>query len=415
MSKLIYDINESPRKVGELIVYSIQQVFAVFVATVLIATICGTPISACLVGAGIATILYQFITKFRSPIFISSCGATCGAVISAMALAPGNYSTVIVGGLTILAVYAIVALIVKWRGMETINRWFPPVIVGTITIVIGANLATFIPTYVSIDGAHNNIATLVAIATMAVVAISSHYFKGFWKTIPFLIGLLVGYIISIPFGLVDFNVFKGLSFFSVPDFTFMHLSMLNLTDIGKIALIFAPVALAAIMEHYSDHKVLSNIIGHDLTADPGLHRTLLGDGFGSLIGAIICGLPNTSYGESIATVGFSRVASIRVLTTAAIMLIVLGFIAPIQAFIQSVPQCVFGGCAMVLYGYIAASGVKTLINNKVDFENNKNLVIFSVILTVGISGIWIFSEAFAGVALAMILGLLLNLMLREHN
>ncbi|MDO4802593.1 MAG: solute carrier family 23 protein, partial [Prevotellaceae bacterium] len=333
MNNLLYDINESPRSASELIVYSIQQVFAVFVATVLIATICGTPISACLVGAGIATILYQFITKFRSPIFISSCGATCGAVISAMALAPGNYSTVIVGGLTILAVYAIVALIVKWRGMETINRWFPPVIVGTITIVIGANLATFIPTYVSIDGAHSNIATFVAIVTMIAVAVSSHYFKGFWKTIPFLIGLFAGYIISIPFGLVDFSVFTNLSFFSVPDFTFEHLSTLSFATIGKIILIFAPVALAAIMEHYSDHKVLSNIIGHDLTTDPGLHRTLLGDGFGSLIGTIICGLPNTSYGESIATVGFSRVASIRVLTTAAIMLIILGFIAPIQAFI----------------------------------------------------------------------------------
>ena len=172
------------------------------------------------------------------------------------------------------------------------------------------------------------------------------------------------------------------------------------------------MAICALLEHYSDHKVMSGIVGTDLTVNPGLHRTLVGDGIASFLGTVICGLPNTSYGESIATVGFSRVASVRVISTAAIMLGVMGFIEPIQVFINSIPACVFGGCAMILYGYIASSGLKTLIASKSDLNNNKNLIIVSVILTVGVSGIWLFSQSFAGVSLAMVLGVILNLVLK---
>ena len=162
-------------------------------------------------------------------------------------------------------------------------------------------------------------------------------------------------------------------------------------------------------------KTLSNIIGTDLTETPGLNKTLLGDGIASAIGTAICGLPNTSYGESIATTGFSKVASVWVSGTAAVMLALLGFIGPIQALVQSIPACVFGGCAMILYGYISASGLKTLINNNIDLNNNKNLIIISVILTVGVSGIYLFNEAFAGVSLAMVLGIILNLILKERE
>ena len=182
-----------------------------------------------------------------------------------------------------------------------------------------------------------------------------------------------------------------------------------------MALLFTPVAICALLEHYSDHKVMSNIIGTDLTETPGLSRTLVGDGLASFFGTVICGLPNTSYGESIATVGFSRVASVRVISTAAIMLGLMGFIEPIQVFINSIPACVFGGCAMILYGYIAASGLKTLFASKADLNDNKNLIIVSVILTVGVSGIWLFSTSFTGVSLAMILGVLLNLCLKTKK
>lgn len=181
---------------------------------------------------------------------------------------------------------------------------------------------------------------------------------------------------------------------------------------GKTCLFFVPVAICALLEHYSDHRVLSNIIGTDLTKDPGLSRTLVGDGVASAVGTAVCGLPNTSYGESIATTGFSRVASVWVITAAAALLGLMSFIGPVQAFVQSIPSCVFGGCAMILYGYIAASGLKTIINNKVDLEDNKNLLVVCVILTVGVSGIFLFDAAFAGVSLAMVLGVILNTMLK---
>lgn len=168
------------------------------------------------------------------------------------------------------------------------------------------------------------------------------------------------------------------------------------------------------LEHYSDHKTLSNIVGTDLTKEPGLHRTLLGDGVASAVGAAVCGLPNTSYGESIATVGFSKVASVWVITIAATILGVLSFFAPVQAFVQSIPSCVFGGCAMILYGYISASGLKTIINSGVNLNNTKELIIVSVVLTVGVSGIYLFDAAFSGVALAMVLGVILNLILRPE-
>ena len=422
-NNLIYGISDKPKTLKEWALYSLQQVLAVFVATVLIANICGTPISSCLIGAGIATILYQIITGFKSPMFISSCGATVSAVIGALAIGDGgNYFAVVIGGLVILVIYALFALFIKLRGIEALNKILPPIIVGPITMVIGINLAGFIPTYVQVGGEHSNIGILVAIFTMIVVALTSHYFKGFWKTIPFLIGLLSGYALSVILTvtgaapLVDFGIFKGVKIFEVPDFTFKYWTFnLKWTEILQIIVLFAPVAVVALAEHWSDHKVLSNIIGTDLTKEPGMHRTLLGDGAASFLGTILCGLPNTSYGESIATTGFSRVASTRVLTVSALILVVLSFFSPMQAFINSIPSCVFGGCAMVLYGYIAASGLKTLIAAKPNLEDNKNLIVISVVLTVGVSGIFLFHSSFAGVSLAMILGIILNLVLKEKK
>ena len=422
-NNMIYGVTDKPQKVREWILYALQQVLAVFVATVLIANICGTPVDACLIGACFGTLLYQIITKFRSPMFISSCGATVSAVIGALAIGESgqNYLAVAIGGLIILAIYAIFALIVKFRGIEAINKIFPPVIVGPITMVIGLNLAGFLPTYTQVQGDHSNIGILVAIITMLVIALTSHYFKGFLKTIPFLLGLLVGYgvaaIITVTgvAPLIDFNAFAGMHVLRLPDFSFLHWNFgtLNLSTIGQVILLFTPVALCSMVEHYSDHRVLSNIIGVDLTNEPGLHRTLLGDGAASFWGTVVCGLPNTSYGESIATTGFSKVASVKVVSLAAGILGLLAFVEPVQVFINSIPACVFGGCAMILYSYIAASGLKTMINNRVDLEDNKNLIITSVILTVGVSGIWLFHAAFAGVSLAMVLGVILNLILRR--
>lgn len=423
---LLYDINERPRSAKEWILYTLQQVLSIITATVLIANICGTPISSCLFGAGVGTLVYQLITKFRSPMFISSCGATVSAVVGALALPSvlgnGNYLMVAIGGVIIALVYSIFAFIIHFKGIETINRIFPPVIVGPITMVIGLNLAKFLVTYTSA-----NVATCspwqvgIAILTAIFIAIASHYFKGFWKTIPFLLGLVFGCILALIItligweGLIDINAFNQIQWY--PDFTFLNWRFgdFSWSNLGKTLLLFIPVSICSLMEHYSDHKCLSNIIGTDLTADPGLDRTLVGDGVASAVGTAVCGLPNTSYGESIATTGFSRVASVWIITAGAVLLILMSFVGPLNAIIQTIPSCVFGGCAMILYGYIAASGLKTLIRSKADLENNKNLIIVSVILTTGVSGIFFLNESFAGVSLSMVLGVILNLILKDKT
>ena len=421
-SNMKYNVRDVPKKWWEWLLYPLQILLSVFVATVLIANICGTPISSCLLGACLGTLVYQIITKFRSPVFISSCGATVSAVCGALALnaAGNNYLMVFCGGLIILAVYGIFALIVKLTGIKWIDKIFPPTIIGAVTIVIGINLAAFINGYTQVGGEHSDIGILIAIATMLITAVVSHYGKGFMKNIPFLFGIVGGYIIALIFTwcgikVVDFSSFNNMQWY--PDLTFLkwQSSDWSWANLGRTCLFFVPVAICALLEHVSDHKVLSNIIGQDLINDPGLHRTLLGDGVASALGTLTCGLPNTSYGESIATIGFSRVASVWVTSVAAVLLGLMSFIGPISAFIQSIPSCVFGGCAMILYGFIAASGLKTIINNKVDLNNNKNLTIICVILTVGVSGIWLFDAAFSGVALAMILGVVLNLILREKE
>lgn len=448
MNNLKYGIRDVPKKWWEWIIFTLQQVLSVFVATVLIANICGTPVSSCLLGACIGTLVYQVITRFRSPMFISSCGATVSAVCGALALSyycpechqlvvtidhlcptckdaitglpieavASNYLMVFCGGLIILAIYGIFALITHFTGVRWINKLFPPTIVGAVTMIIGLNLATFITGYTEIGKAHSDAAILIAIVTMFITAIVARYGKGFISNIPFLFGIVGGYVIALittacGYKVVDFDAFKNMSWY--PDLTFLkwRTSDWSWANLGRTTLYFVPVSICALLEHYSDHKTLSNIIGTDLTLDPGLDKTLLGDGVASAIGTAVCGLPNTSYGESIATIGFSKVASVWVITAAAATLGLMSFIAPVQAFINSIPSCVFGGCAMILYGYIAASGLKTLMNNKVNLENNKNLIIVSVILTVGVSGIFLFDAAFSGVALAMVLGVILNLIL----
>lgn len=420
-NNLLYKTNESPKSFKEWALYSIQQLLSVFVATTLISTICGTPVSACLLGACVGTLLYQIITKFRSPIFVSSCGATVSAVTGALAMTNieghQNYLMVAVGGLIILIIYLLFAVLVMKKGTKFLDKLFPPTVVGAVTMVIGLNLATFINGYTNNSGTWE---VLLAIFTMFIIAVSSHYFKGFLKTIPFLIGLLSGYIVALILTVakvhqfIDFELFNPEHWRWYPDITFLKwvkddFSWKNILD---TLILFVPVSICALLEHYSDHKCLSNIIDQDLTKDPGLSRTLIGNGVASSAGSIICGLPVTSYGESIATIGFSRVASVKVLTVTAIILGILSFFAPITAFISSIPSCVFGGCALILYGYISASGLKTILNNKVDLENNKNLIIVSVILTSGVSGIFLFSNSFTGVSLSMVLGVLLNIVLR---
>lgn len=351
--------------------------------------------------------------------FISSCGATVSAVCGALALnaAGNNYLMVFCGGLIILAIYGTFALITHFTGANWMNKIFPPTIVGAVTMVIGLNLATFIASYVGVGPTVNPAwGVIIAIVTMLITAAVSQYGIGFMKNVPFLFGIIGGYLFSLiltwcGIKIIDFSPFQSMTWY--PDLAFLHWSSgdWSWANFGRTALYFVPVAICALLEHYSDLAVLSNILQKDLATDPGLDRTLLGDGVASAVGTAICGLPNTTYGESIATVGFSKVASVWVITAAAVALGLMSFIGPVQAFVQSIPACVFGGCAMILYGYIAASGLKTIINNKVDLENNKNLIVVCVVLTIGVSGIFLFDAAFSGVALAMVAGVITNTIL----
>ena len=413
-----YNIDECPKTLKEWLLFAVQQVMSVFVATVLIAKICGTPISSCLVGAAIGTTIYQICTGWRSPAFISSCGATAGAIISALAL--GGYIAAAIGGFVMFLTYAVIALLIKRYGVEVINKILPLPVVGAITMVIGINLAGFIPTYLQVNGVITQSATIVALITMVAIALFAHYGKGIIKNIPFLLGLLIGYAVALALTLgniaplVDLSVFENMTLFMIPDLTvkYWEPARVNLLLIIEVFVLFVPVSLAGICEHYSDHLALSHIVERDLTTDPGLQKTLLGDGLASFVGTILCGLPNTTYGESIATIGLSKVASSAVITLSAIILLLLAFIAPVQAFILSIPSCVFAGAAIILYGYIIASGLKIFVNNKIDLTNSKNLLVTSVVLTVGVSGFYLFNSAFSGVALALILGILLDKILK---
>lgn len=426
---MIYDIHDTPSTKKEWFLYALQQVLAVFVATVLISTICGTPTSSCLVGAGIGTLLYLLITKMSSPMFISSSGGLVSAVIGALALGGAveqNFTAVFIGGVIVCGIYCLFAAITKILGVEFINKLFPPIIIGPVTMVIGINLAGFIPTYCLVGGEYNIWGVVVALITMLIVAIFSHYSKGFVKTIPFLIGLIFGYVISILLTvlnicpLVDFSILSNMKLFAMPDFAFFHIDLVNFdwSLLPQILILFVPVAIATMLECISDHKALSNIIGTDLVETPGLHKIFLGDGIANLFGTLIGGLCQTSYGESIATTGFSRVGSTKVIGLAATMLITLGFLEPVQLLIASIPSAVFGGCAMILYGFIAASGLKQLLLNNIDLNNNKNLIIVSAILTTGIGGV-VFNigvVSLSATALALIIGVVLNMVLKgEEN
>lgn len=425
------NVRYKPTKWYQWVLYPLQMVLAIFVATVLIANSCGTPISSCLIGAALGTIIYEAITGFKSPRFISSCGATVSAVQGALILGgSNNYVAVAIGGVIIALVYILFAMLIKFGGRKLFDRIFPPIVVGPVTMVIGLNLARFIPDYLGFTGKPLEIAVqtqmiprLVALFTLLITAFVSHYGKGFLKTLSFLIGLISGFILAVVLEFshaYDFGIashYTNIKWFNPDDFAFMKWkdSPFSWDQLPSILILFIPVSICAALEHYSDHKTLSNILGTDLTVNPGLDRTLIGDGVASAVGAAVGGLPNTSYGESIATIGFSKIGSVWITLVAALIVGVLGFLAPVTAFISSIPSAVFAGCAFILYGYIAESGLKTLFNSHVDLADNRNLIIISVILTSGVSGVALFSPSFKGTSLAMVLGVLLNLILKPSK
>ena len=405
---MIYNVHDK-LPINKLLLFALQIMLSCFTATALIAQICGVSLSGAFVGAGLATVVYQLITRTESPMFISNSGAFVAPVLAA--LAAGGYIAVAVGGLTACVVYTIFGIIFHKISIDNLYKFMPKALIGSITIVIGINLMGFITGYIGDTG---NIGVAIALITVLAIALSNHYLKGIWSMFPFLIGTLIGYVVAIPFGLVDFSKFAGIHFFTLPDFAFTKWTSVEFTALIPIIIMYIAFTISAICECLSDHAALGNIIGVDLYQKPGLSKIFIGEGAANLASSCFGGLGACSYGESVGTIGFSKCASSMVTFIAAIMMILLGFIEPIQAFIASIPSCVIGGgTACVLYGFISSSGIKLL--KDVDLNNSKNLILVSVILAIGISGITIGGSVFSlsGTALALVIGIILNLILKE--
>ena len=437
--KLVYNINDKP-KFPQLIVLALQQLLAIMAATLVVPVITGNGMSpaAALLGAGAGTIVYLMFTKFRSPVFLGSSFAFLGSMAAAFAGASTialGYLGLIIGAIFAGLVYVIISIIVKCVGVSWINKLMPAVVIGPTVAIIGLSLAGNAVSDLGTAPAGGNtlIAILCGLFTLATVIFCSVFGKKMMKLIPFIIGILAGYVLALIFTvigtladvpalmIINFDSFKALvsdgvgikTFFAIPEFTFVKaLGGFEAIDFSYILTIFVaytPVALVVFAEHIADHKNISSIIEKDLLEDPGLHNTLLGDGVGSMAGAFFGGCPNTTYGESVACVAITGNASVVTILTAAIGAIIISFISPFVAFVNSIPSCVMGGVCMALYGFIAVSGLKMI--QKVNLEQNSNLFVVSVILISGIGGLTLtFGKVtITSVACSLILGILTNL------
>lgn len=415
---LIYDINDKP-PFGKTLLFAFQMVLSCFVASVLIANICGVSSAAALVGAGVGTLLYLIITKFQSPMFVSSSGAFVAPVLAALSL--GGYTGAAIGGLTACVIYCLFGFIFSKIEVEKIYKVFPKALIGAVTAVIGINLMPYCLTYVQINGVTNGWGLLIAFISMFSIALISHYAKGISKILPFLLGTLIGYVCAIiltvtgVYPIVDFSVFENVRLFQIPDFGFFHLTSISWSAILSIVAIYVAYTISAQMECLSDHAALGGIIGTDLYRKPGLGRIYVGEGLANLFNGLCSGLGSCSYGEGVSCVGFSKVAATKVTAAAAIIMAILGFIGPIQAFVASIPSCVFCGAAIILYSFIAISGIKMLQN--VDLNDNKNLLVAGVALSLGLSGIIVGGATFSlgATALALVGGIVMNLILKENK
>jgi len=448
--KLIYGVKDKP-KAGQVILFALQQLLAILAATIAVpAAINGltdlpvdyTPMSqsAALFGAGVGTIVYLLFTKFRSPVFLGSSFAFIGSMAAAFAggvSASLGYLGLIIGGVFAGLVYVVIALVVKFAGVKWIDKIMPAVVVGPTVAIIGLSLSgnavsDFLQGSYTVNGAatcSTYVALLCGLVTLGVTIVCSVYGKKMMKMIPFILGILAGYIVAAIFTgigylsendalkVIDFTKFASMQWY--PDFVFIEAFKGGYTTgnvgsigayIGTIAVAYVPVAFVVFAEHLADHKNISSIIETDLLKDPGLHRTLLGDGVGSMAGAFFGGCPNTTYGESIGCVAISGNASVVTILATAIMAIVAAFVAPFTTFLATIPKCVMGGVCIALYGFIAVSGLKMI--QTVDLGDNRNLFVVSVILIAGVGGLQISFGAvtLTSVACALILGVLVNLL-----
>ena len=422
-SKMLLDVNDRP-PIGKWLLLSLQHVFAMFGATVLVPILVNQAagsevlsISVALISSGIGTLIYIICTRGKSPIYLGSSFAFISPMI--VGFLKCGKASVFTGLMGVGLVYVIVALIIKLVGKKWLNKLLPPIIVGPMIMIIGLGLASSAVSQVGLDLEvvpwKNLIIALVAFLTTALLAIKA---KGFFKVIPFLCGIVAGYICACILGVVDFSGVETAKFLQKPAFyiPFVHYKL----NFGAI-LTIVPIALVTMAEHIGDHKVLSAIIDRDLIEDPGLDKTLMGDGLATMAAGFIGGPANTSYGENTSVVGMTKVASVWVTGLAAVFAIIFGFLGKLTAVISSIPNPVLGGISILLYGFISVNGLKTLIDNNVDFSRPKNVIVASSMLVLGLGGAAIslitknISVSLSGMSLAAVVGILLNLLIRERE
>lgn len=419
-SNLILDVNEKP-SIGKWIILAFQHVFAMFGATILVPILVNSAAGAevltipvTLVASGIGTLIYILCTKGKSPVYLGSSFAFIAPITAAYL--KGGISGAMTGIMAVGLIYVIFAIIIKLIGKNWLDKLLPPVVIGPMIMIIGLGLA---PSAISQIGLSSGAAlewqpivvALVAFLTTAIVAVAA---KGFLKVIPFLIGIVAGYLAGVAVGIVDFTPITEAAIVGVPNFLIPFVSY---TPNFSAILTIAPIALVTIAEHIGDHTALSAIMNRDLLKDPGLDRTLLGDGIATFVAGAIGGPANTTYGENTSVVGMTKVASVWVIGLAAIIAIILGFFTKFTALISTIPTAVLGGVSLLLYGFISVNGLKVLIQNQVDFNNTKNVIVASAMLVLGLGGATIsivsgdLAVTISGMSLAAIVGIILNLCL----
>ena len=435
---LVYGVKDKP-KFSQMLIFAFQQVLAILAATIAVPSIIGNGMSqsAALFGAGVGTLVYQLFTRRNSPVFLGSSFAFIGAMFAAFggaASTAAGYAGLILGAGFAGLVYVVIALVVKAVGVNWINKLMPPVVIGPTVAIIGLSLAGNAVgdlTTGRVAGCSPYVALICGLVTLFSIIAISVYGKKMAKLIPFILGILAGYVVATVFTVIgiatanpalqviDFSVFSGMQIFAIPDFTFVMASK-GLADIdgafiATVAVAYIPVAFVVFAEHIADHKNLSSIIGQDLLADPGLHNTLLGDGIGSFAGAFFGGCPNTTYGESVGCVAITRNASVATITTAAVLCLLISFFGPFVTFLASIPNCVMGGVCITLYGFIAVSGLKMI--QQVNLGSSKNLFVAAVILITGIGGLSVsFGKVtLTAIACALILGIVTNIMVSKGS
>ncbi|MCI5984583.1 MAG: NCS2 family nucleobase:cation symporter, partial [Firmicutes bacterium] len=386
-NNLILDVSDVPTS-GKWIILALQHVAAMFGATILVPILVNSmagsevlTIPVALFTSGCGTIIYIICTKGKSPVYLGS----SFAFITPMALGFASAGTggVLTGIMAVGILYMLVALIIKIVGKNWLEKMLPPIIVGPMIMIIGLGLAPSAVSQMGLTESVNLKSIIVILVTFLTTAIVALKGKGFLKLIPFILGILSGYVVSMLFGLVDFTQIKNASYLSVPKFVLPFLSYK--INFGAIITIL-PVALVTIAEHIGDHTVLGEIIGKDLIKDPGLDRTLLGDGLATFVAGSLGGPANTTYGENTSVVGMTKVASVKVIMLAAIFAIIISFLGKLTAIFSTIPSIVLGSISLLLYGFISVNGLLVIVKNKLDFSKTRNVIICASMLVLGLGG-----------------------------